>query len=379
MNQRRRIHFFTAARSDYDLMAPVIAELRARGQVEVGVIAASGQLSPFHGLAVRQIEEDGVAIVGRLESLVASESWVGRSLSFANLTEALTRQLAANRPQILFVAGDREEHLAAAIVANFLRVHVAHLHGGDRCIASEIDEVMRPPISKLSHLHFPASESHRERLIRMGEDPAYVWACGAPGLDRLRTTPDVPSPRLAAEFGFDPDQPFFLVIQHPSTMFEKSGNDEQEMTALLEGVLSLGHPVLCSYPNHDPGNIGISTAIDRAKAENDRLHVYHNLSRDRFVALYRRCTAIVGNSSSLVAESGYLKTPAILVGPTSGSARSRTECGASGFFRRTRSPLLAASARSRTRMFWPLFERESAHMVTATPRRVSRRFSRRSS
>lgn len=315
MDKRRCIHFFTAARSDYDLMAPVIAELRARGQVDVGVIAGSAQLSPFHGRALRQIEEDGAPIVGRLETLLASESWVGRSLSFAHLTEALARQLSANRPDILFVAGDREEHLAAAVVANFLHLHVAHLHGGDRCIASEIDEVMRPAISKLSHLHFPATEGHRQRLIRMGEDPAYIWACGAPGLDRLRTTPDVPAPQLAAEFGFDPDQPFFLVIQHPSTMFEHSGQDEREMTALLEGVQSLGHPILCSYPNVDPGNIGIRTAIDRLKALNHGLHVYHNLPRDRFVALYRRCAAIVGNSSSLPSESGYLKKPAILVGP----------------------------------------------------------------
>jgi UDP-hydrolysing UDP-N-acetyl-D-glucosamine 2-epimerase len=324
MDQSRRIHFFTAARSDYDLMAPVIAELRTRGQVEVGVIAASGQLSPFHGMAVRQIEDDGVAIVGRLETLVASESWVGRSLSFGHLTEALTRQLSANRPHILFVAGDREEHLAAAIVANFLRIHVAHLHGGDRCIASEIDEVMRPAISKLAHFHFPANEKHRERLIKMGESPTHVWACGAPGLDRLRTTPDVPSAQLAAEFGFDPDQPFFLAIQHPSTMFENAGHDEEEMAELLEGTLSLGLPVLCSYPNIDPGNVGIRTAIDTARAKNARLHVYHNLSRDRFVSLYRRCSAIVGNSSSLVIESGFLQVPAILVGPRQ-DLRERSE------------------------------------------------------
>jgi len=315
MNKRRRIHFFTAARSDYDLVAPVIAELRARGQLDVGVIAGSAQLSPFHGFAVRQIEEDGVAIVGRLETLLASESWVGRSLSFGCLVDALTRQLAVNRPDILFLAGDREEHLAAAVVANFLHIHVAHLHGGDRCIASEIDEVMRPPISKLSHLHFPANESHRERLIKMGEDPAHVWACGAPALDRLRNTPDVPSAELAAKFGFDPDRPFFLVIQHPSTMFEEVGHDEEEMTALLDGVLSAGHPVLCSYPNVDPGNVGIRKAIDRTRATRPQLNVYHNLPRTHFVSLYRRCAAIVGNSSSLVFESGFLKIPAILVGP----------------------------------------------------------------
>lgn len=312
---QRHIHFFSAARSDFDLMAPVIGELRSRARVTVGVIAASAQLSPFHGAGVRQIEEDGVPIVGRLETLLAAESWTGRSLSFAHLAEALTRQLATCRPDLVFVAGDREEHLAMAICANFQRLHIAHLHGGDRCLASDIDEVMRPAISKLAHLHFPASASHRERLIRMGEDPGHIWACGAPGLDRLRTTPDVASAVLAAEFGVDPDEPFFLIIQHPSPTLNEAGREEEEMTALLEGVLALGYPAICSYPNIDPGNVAIRRAIDAAARRHPRLFRYGNLPRDRFVAIFRRCAAIVGNSSALVIESGFLHRPAILVGP----------------------------------------------------------------
>jgi UDP-hydrolysing UDP-N-acetyl-D-glucosamine 2-epimerase len=310
----RRIHFFSAARSDYDLMAPVIAELRAENTVEIGVIAAAAHMSPFHGMSVRQIEEDGVLVVGRLETLLAGDSWSARSLSFAQLTEALTRHLGNHRPDLLFVAGDREEHLAAALVANFLRFHVAHLHGGDRCLASDIDEVLRPAISKLAHFHFPATEGHRERLIRMGENPGCIWACGAPGLDRLRTEPEMSETEFAAEFGVAAGSPFFLVIQHPSSTLS-TGQEEAEMGELLAGVLAAGHPVFCSYPNIDPGNVGIRKAIDAARAVSDRLQVYHNLPRNRFVALYRRCAAIVGNSSSLVVESAFLKVPAILVGP----------------------------------------------------------------
>jgi GDP/UDP-N,N'-diacetylbacillosamine 2-epimerase (hydrolysing) len=215
---------------------------------------------------------------------------------------------------VLFIAGDREEALAGAIVANFLRIPVAHLHGGDRTFAADIDEVLRPAISKLAHLHFPASEGHRQRLIKMGEEPDYIWACGAPGIDRLRTTPDVGDEVLRAEFGIDPQTPFFLVIQHSSPMVS-AGDEEREMTAVLEGVLSLGHPVLCSYPNSDPGNVGVRLGIDRARARHPGLHVYHNLARDRFVSIYRRCAAIVGNSSSLVSESAFLRKPAILIGP----------------------------------------------------------------
>lgn len=314
MSTLRKIWFFSGARSDYDLMAPVISELSQAGKTEVGVLVGAAQLSPFHGSGVHQIEEDGVTIIARIESLVASESWAGRSLSFAHLTEGITRTFQENRPALLFVAGDREEHLAAALVANFFRIPVAHLHGGDRALAADIDEVIRPAISKLAHLHFPATQGHRERLIRMGENPDLIWACGAPGLDRLRTTADVSDTQLSEALGFDATQPFFLVIQHPSPMLSDAGNEDAQMSALLKGVLTRGIPVLCGYPNADPGNVGIRNAIDRMRTLHPQLFVYHNLPREQFVSVYRRCAAIIGNSSSLVIESAFLKKPALLVG-----------------------------------------------------------------
>jgi len=314
MKRNRRIFFLTAARSEYDLAVPVIKAAAAVPGLQPEVIAAAAHLSPFHGMGITHIRQDGFPIAGCVESLLSSETWQGRALSFAQLVEGLTRLLAANRPDILFVTGDREETLAGALVGNFLGIHVAHLHGGDRSIASDLDEVLRAPISKLAHLHFTATEGHRQRLIRLGEVESTIWAVGATGLDRLREEPDVPDEVLNREFGIDVSKPFFLLIQHPSPLLnpEEGG---REMAEILEGMLSLGHPVFCSYPNYDPGNIAIRRAIDDAKARCAHLLVHHNLVRDRFAALYRRCAAIVGNSSSIVIESGFLKVPGILAGP----------------------------------------------------------------
>lgn len=308
----RRVFFLTAARSEYDILYPVLAASVQAG-LSAEVVAAGAHLSPFHGHGIDQICADGFKIAGEVPSLLSSESWEGRSLSFAYLCEGLTRLLAHNKPDLLCIAGDREEALAGAIVANFLGIHVAHLFGGDRCVASDVDEVIRPAISKLAHFHFTATEGHRERLIRMGELPEQVWATGGTGLDRLRTTTDIADEELNHEFGIDVSQPFFLLIQHPSSL-QKPEDRKCEMAGILNGMLSLGYPVFCSYPNFDPGNMSIRSAIDEAKLKYSNLIVHHNLPRDRFVALYRRCAGIVGNSSSIVIESGYLKVPGILVG-----------------------------------------------------------------
>ena len=305
---RRRIALLSGARSEYDILSPVARAIIADGRADAGFILAGPNLSPFHGRA----DGDGMPVRARIESFLSSATWEGRALSFGNLVEGLTRHLAADPPSLLVIAGDREEALAGAIVGNLLRIIVAHLHGGDRCIASDVDEVLRPAISKLAHLHFTATEAHRQRLIQMGEPANRVWATGAPGLDAMRTEAEAPAATLSKEIGFDVEQPFFMVIQHPVTTFASQPFDE--MMTVLDAVTSFGHPVLCSYPNTDPGNLDIRRAIDLHVARG-RVVPFTVLPRDRFLALYRRAAAIIGNSSSIVVESAFLKVAGILVGP----------------------------------------------------------------
>lgn len=314
MEKLRRIFFVTGARSEYDLMSPVIREVQNTPGLRGEWIVGGAHLSPFHGMNIENIKNDGFPIAGTVESFLSSESWQGRALSFSNLFEGVTRLIASNRPDIMFVSGDREEALAGALAGTFQGIPVAHLHGGDRCIVTELDEILRPAISKVSHLHFTATESHRQRLIKMGELPERIWVTGGTGLDRLTEERDVPDEVLNKEFGVDVRKPFFLLIHHPVPLLNAEDGGA-EMAKILEGVLSLGHPVFCSYPNYDPGNMSLRKAIDEVKAQNDRLIVFHTLPRDRFVALYRRCTAILGNSSSVVIEASYLHKPGVLIGP----------------------------------------------------------------
>ncbi|MBM4374477.1 MAG: UDP-N-acetylglucosamine 2-epimerase (hydrolyzing) [Deltaproteobacteria bacterium] len=308
----KRIVFITGTRAEYDCVVPVLRELERQPGLRGEVLPCAAHLSPFLGYNVRQIEADGFHIVGRVESLLSSESLVGRSLSFAHLVQGLTYALAQDRPDVLFVTGDREEALAGALVGVFLQLPVAHLFGGDRCIASDPDELFRPAVSKLATVHLTASESHRARLIRMGEQPEYVFTTGTPALDRLRDDP-MNDEALSSAVGIDTRRPFFLVIHHPSPQLDLEAG-ERELEQLLAGVLSFGHPVLCGYPNFDPGNVGMRRVIDEARTQHPNLRVHHNLERSVFGGLYRRATAIVGNSSSIVIEAPFLRVAGILVG-----------------------------------------------------------------
>lgn len=318
----KKVYFVSGARSEFDILSPVIRQCRHHG-LDARIVLCAAHLSPFHGMGIDQIRAQGYSVEVAIESLLASESNSGRALSFANIVEGLTRFFCQSRPDIICIAGDREEALAAALVGNFLGIHVAHLFGGDRCIASDIDEVFRPAISKLSHFHFTAAEGHRERLIRMGEYPENIWTVGGTGLDGLAGLDDMADEELSNRLGVDISQPFFLVIHHPTPTFGVEGT-EREMLSVLQGVLATGARVFCSYPNFDPGNMGIRRAIEAvAEANPNQLVRYHNLPREVFAALYRRAAGVVGNSSSIIIEAGFLKKPGILCG----RRQDLRECG----------------------------------------------------
>lgn len=310
---KRRAAFITGARSEYDILYPVARACYQRDDIDPFIIAGAGHLSARHG-DLDLIRADGIEISATIDSLKDSNTWTDRALAFGKFYQGLCPALAAQHPDLLVVAGDREEALAGALAGVFLQTPVAHLFGGDRCIASDIDEVFRPAISKLAHLHFTATEGHRERLIRMGERPDRVWAVGATSLDRLADEPMLDRKQLSSQLNTDLSGPFFLLIQHPSPTINVADTGK-EMATILDALLELGHPVFCSYPNFDPGNTAMREAIDKAAARCKNLHTHRTLPRNHFVNLFRHCAAIVGNSSSIVIEAGFLKVAGILIGP----------------------------------------------------------------
>jgi UDP-N-acetylglucosamine 2-epimerase (non-hydrolysing)/GDP/UDP-N,N'-diacetylbacillosamine 2-epimerase (hydrolysing) len=64
-----------------------------------------------------------------------------------------------------------------------MNITVAHVQGGE--ITGTIDESIRHEVTKLSHIHFPATNDALYNIIRMGEDSRYVFNVGCPATDLL--------------------------------------------------------------------------------------------------------------------------------------------------------------------------------------------------
>jgi UDP-N-acetylglucosamine 2-epimerase (non-hydrolysing)/GDP/UDP-N,N'-diacetylbacillosamine 2-epimerase (hydrolysing) len=162
-------------------------------------------------------------------------------------------------------------------------------------------------MSKFSHIHFPATELSKQRLIKMGEDPSSIYVVGCPSIDVLVNTPYLEKSEIERRLGIDLSIPTLLMIQHPVTTEHLDSYEQIKET--VAAIKESGVQCIVLLPNNDAGH---SKIIEFIK-QND-LKWFPSLPTDVFINLYRNVSALIGNSSSGIHETPTLKIPAINIG-----------------------------------------------------------------
>lgn len=304
---RRRIVFATGSRADFGLLVPVIEACRARPEFITLVIAAGAHmLEPAEtwrevdgrfGLdATVHMQQPGTT--GRLADAEA----LGRG------TGGFARAFARLKPDWVVVLGDRIEAFAAASAASVGGIALAHLHGGDRA-EGVADEAMRHAITKLAHLHLPATVRSAQRIEQMGEPSSRIHPVGSPAADGLAEIGALDDDSFAAL-----GSPEIVVLHHPAGL-----DDETEQATVRAIAQAVGdRPHLWLDPNADPGTDAVHAALAALPANAARVRRDH-LPRAEFIALLKRLArsrgVLVGNSSAGLIEAAILGLPAVNIGP----------------------------------------------------------------
>jgi UDP-hydrolysing UDP-N-acetyl-D-glucosamine 2-epimerase len=308
----RNVCFVTGTRAEFGLMATTLRAIKDHGNLRLQIIATGMHLDPRHGDGIAAIRREG----WHVDQIVPWPTGLGRKLSSnaARTGEAmatLARGFEKLKSDLVLVVGDRVEAFAAASAAHLSGCILAHIHGGDRA-AGQADDCLRHAISKLAHVHFPATKQSADRLIKMGEDPWRVRRCGSPGVDGIADAA-ASWREVAAEFPGLSRRRFALVLHHPIEASEAA--EEERMRELLGAVMrSSVDRIVVVHPNNDPGSRGIGRLLERL-ANDKRLLIRRDVHRPLFLGLMRDAAMMVGNSSSGIIEAGSFRTPVIDAGP----------------------------------------------------------------
>ena len=317
MPEPRKICVVVASRANYARVKTVLEAVREHPDLQLQVVAGASLVLERFGNAVDVMSLDGFAPDATIRFIIEGETPATMAKSTGLGLLELPTVFELLRPDIVLTVADRFETIATAIAAAYMNIPVAHTQGGE--ISGSIDESVRHAVTKLSHLHFPATELSARRVIAMGEDPGTVFNVGCPSIDIVaRVDPGLRRDALESFGGvgapIDPEQPFVLMMQHPVTTEYGHGLDQVNET--LEAVASLGMQALVFWPNVDAGSDQVSKGMRqfRELGRDHGFHFFRNLPPEMFVKLMAHCACMVGNSSAALREGAYLGTPAVTIG-----------------------------------------------------------------
>lgn len=306
----RTIAVVTSSRADYSHLYWPLRDLAAHPEVRLRLIVLGAHLSPEFGLTVSEIESDGFEIAERLECLLSSDSDVGMAKTIGVAALSLADALGRMRPDLLLLIADRYEMLAPAAVGLALRIPIAHIEGGE-ITEGAIDDAVRNALTKMSHLHFTATEASRRRVIALGEEAWRVHRSGAPSLDHLRRRELYSREQLHDRLGIDFELPTAVVAYHPVTLLPETTGEAEELFKVLA---ALPQQFVFCYPNADAGSRALIERSREFLSGRSGGRIFTNLDPLVYWSLLRQADLMIGNSSSGIMETAAFALPTVNVG-----------------------------------------------------------------
>lgn len=350
---KKKICIITTNRSDYGRMKPVMEEIQKDPRLELQVVAATplffdhlfwyfrhGEPFSFWQSFPWYLKARRMSLFGRNEELQRREQLMKLlvadgfpiharlpifleggnprvmaktvGLSLLGLPDIMQKL----RPDMVLINGDRFEVLPIAFAVVSLNIHLAHIEGGD--VSGTIDESVRHAVTKLAHIHFPATEKSARRIRALGEQAERIFVTGSPVIDtlaRLDLSLDNSIHERYAITGerIDFTRPYLLSLQHPvTTRYEENRKETEELIAALD---YFSMQKLIMTPNIDAGSDGVSVALREYRMSKPAKTAFYKYFAPRdFYRIFSHAAALVGNSSSFIREGAFLGVPAVIVG-----------------------------------------------------------------
>ena len=300
----------TGTRADYGIYRPVFQAMTASPSLDLSLLVTGMHLRREFGHTVDEIEADGFPIAARIDCLTGEDSpramaeYIGRTLIEA------AKVLEQQRPDLLFLLGDRGEQLAGAIAAVELGIPIAHLHGGEQ--TGTVDDTMRHAITQMATIHLTTAGLHSERVQQMKGSAENVHVVGAPALDVIRTLKAIPRDQLFTAAGFDAALPTLIFVQHPDTT--DTLTPQKQLEPSLQALENFDGNIMIIGANADAGGRTMNAMLQAFAKKKTNRAFRISIPHETFLSWQACGDILVGNSSSGIIEAASFRLPVVNIG-----------------------------------------------------------------
>jgi len=309
---KRRICAVTGSRAEYGLLRNILKLIEFDPTMDLKLIVTGSHLKDKFGSTYKEILDDELSVDFEIDILSEVIDEQTTAIAMGKVQTEAAKILKEIKPDLLLVIGDRYEILSAVISALLCKIPVAHIHGGE-VTSGAFDDSIRHAITKMSHLHFVATNKSKKRIIQLGEDPKNIFNYGGLGVDAIQNILFKSKEEIQKIIGKPFGEKNILVAYHPETLSKKSA---REQINILLSALEKKNEInfIFTGVNADPGSDEISEEIKKF-AESRSNAVYHlSLGQKNYFSTLLHCDGIIGNSSSGILEVPTFKKATINIG-----------------------------------------------------------------
>lgn len=308
----RKICVVTSTRAEYGLLYWLLKEIKADSELKLQLIVTGMHLSPEFGLTYKEIEKE-FKIDKKIEILSSSHTSLDICAEMAIVYEKFAPALAELKPDILVLLGDRYEIFGVAGVASIIQIPIAHIHGGETTQGA-FDEAFRHSITKMSHIHFAATNEYANRIIQLGEEPSRVFNVGGPGIENIKKLNLLNKDEFEKSIKFKLAKKNLLITFHPATLENSSAREQ--FNELLNALDELEETnFIFTKANSDTDGDVINKMIDEYVRQNpQKAAAFVSLGQLRYLSAIKFVDIVLGNSSSGLLEVPSFKKATINIG-----------------------------------------------------------------
>jgi len=315
----KKICVVISSRANYSSIKSVLEQISLSRKLTLQIVVSASALVDRFGAVEKTIKRDGFKINFRIHILLEGENVETMAKTTGLGLLELPTIYKYLKPDIVLIVGDRYENLATAISSSYMNITIGHTMGGE--VSGTIDESVRHAITKLSHIHFPASIDSKKRIIKLGENKKNVFHVGCPRIDLAKRILeskkyklDNKDLNLGVGDKIDFNKPFIMVSQHPVTTEYEMASKQIDET--IKSLLKIDYQKIFLWPNSDAGSDKISKRIRawREKKKLKKIRFYKSFSPETYMYLMSKTKCLIGNSSSGIREGAYIGTPVVNIG-----------------------------------------------------------------
>ena len=308
---KKRILVVTSARSDFSILSGLIIKLKKNKRFITKILASGSHYSKKHGLTINEFSQNNLKADFSIPLNYRNDSIKNNLSNISKVFIGFSNLIMKNSFDIVILLGDRYETFAFAIAANFFKLPIAHIHGGELSMGS-LDDAMRHSITKLSHVHFVSTSTYKKRVIQLGEIPQKVHNVGSLGVENLKSIKLLSKNSIEKKLKIKFKKNNILVTFHPETL-EK--NTFSNLIQLLNALKKLqNYLIIFTRSNADNENNKFTRQIMKFINKNKNSIIFNSLGAVNYFSVIKQVDFVIGNSSSGVIEIPSMKIPTINVG-----------------------------------------------------------------